>query len=1392
MSAGGLSTEERLRVLLAAAAAVQTARTPQEILEVSASELGKLGWRVAIYMLDSDGHTLRLRHNSLPAAPEADISIRTAPLLKRVIETCSPVFIPAGERNQADGLDALGDAPGGLSLAPIAQHDSGAGVLVVMSEDALNAGDLQAVGGFAGHIAVALESAALRSSLEAQIEQLAVLHDVSLEIAVELDEGKLLKAICDHAARMLQVTGVGLWMITPERDALELVAGYNPHNPYTGMRLRLDEGVAGQVASSGQPLAIEDYSRWERRLPQYPSRMFFGVLGVPLVWRGSVLGVLVASDTRQPRRFTPGDIRLLALWAQQAVVAVQNARAYRAEQDRRRLAEIFHDAVAALGSHLVLDDVLELVLEFLEKIITCTSCSISLVSDQDVLRIAAARGFDNISELKGARWKIADDLKVRTMLTTRRPFIIGDTRLDAQWLHIPGSDRIRAWLGAPLMIGDRLVGVLNVDHEQPNFYRSEDAETAAMFAGQVVAAIENAQLYAQAQQRVCELQGLNDIALAFSAMVNVRDMAHLVTERVARVLSADKCAILLFSPDQREARALFPAHGLTEEQAARLRFPLGGEPRLDFSRQDARVIVNDLAELSPALRFLFFSIGIRSLAVATMTAREQMLGALLVANRAGTAHAFESFASEDVAWLASVAAQAAIALDNARLYEEMARQQTYYQSVIDSTGAVIYTVDRELRLTSFSAEWDRTIAQNGHSELLSAYLLGRPLMEFFTHPARARWSTLCTMILSGGQGEEGPLHHEEIEVETTGDHQTFYLTAGPLKDHAGAVTGIIFVSQDLTAQKTAERAAQQRARELAALYAISTAANQSLELTTVLDHALPVVANISGADGVQAYVLEDGQWRLAAHTGQLAQNLPECNQLPTLAIQAISDGEPLVIPDLSQADSDVESAFRCGEMLAQVYMPLHARRRLLGALRLGWRRPYSPAERDLTLWLSIGRQISVAMVNAQLYQASERRERKTRALYEIIRQLALLDMYRSPENVLPRLYDLVEYDIAGMLVSQGAGRLFMHVAGLVGQAAVEQMEKRLVDEYYMLGLSQLDGAGLERVILGVVPEAHTGEGTLTSFVIAPLSIGQRILGVLALGSQRDVTYSDADQRMLLTLGNQIAIAVENARLYQVLQDRAHALERAYAELKESDRLKDELVQNVSHELRTPLTFIKGYVQLLLEGGMGELTPAQHQSLDIVVRKTDMLTRLVGSIVTLERVGRAGLHAQPMSLAEQANLVLDTCAATSRLRRVTLACDFPPVLSLVVGDRDQISEVFDNLLSNALKFTPAGGAITVRGREEGEFVRVEVSDTGIGIPSDKLDKIFERFYQVDGTSRRKFGGAGLGLAIVKEIIHAHGGQVGVMSELGRGSTFYFTLPKAPAAQDQVERDSTEGR
>jgi signal transduction histidine kinase len=300
--------------------------------------------------------------------------------------------------------------------------------------------------------------------------------------------------------------------------------------------------------------------------------------------------------------------------------------------------------------------------------------------------------------------------------------------------------------------------------------------------------------------------------------------------------------------------------------------------------------------------------------------------------------------------------------------------------------------------------------------------------------------------------------------------------------------------------------------------------------------------------------------------------------------------------------------------------------------------------------------------------------------------------------------------------------------------------------------------------------------SVRSLLTVPLRMQQRVIGTLSVDSDRSHAFTEADERLLTVAAAQAAVAIEKARLYANLEQRAKNLAEAYAELKEADRLKDEVVQNVSHELRTPLTFVKGYVQLLLEGNAGELTEEQKEYLGIVAEKTDVITGLVSNIMFLQQADRVPGGKTPVSLAQLAWRALRGCAATAETAKLTLVENLPENIPPVAGNEARLLQVFDNLLGNAIKFSPDGGQITVTVEDTGPVVQASVSDQGIGIPKDQQERIFERFYQIDGSARRRFSGAGLGLAIVKRIVETHGGQVWVESETGKGSTFYFTIPK----------------
>jgi signal transduction histidine kinase len=297
--------------------------------------------------------------------------------------------------------------------------------------------------------------------------------------------------------------------------------------------------------------------------------------------------------------------------------------------------------------------------------------------------------------------------------------------------------------------------------------------------------------------------------------------------------------------------------------------------------------------------------------------------------------------------------------------------------------------------------------------------------------------------------------------------------------------------------------------------------------------------------------------------------------------------------------------------------------------------------------------------------------------------------------------------------------------------------------------------------------------------LIPMRTRRQVIGILGVMSRRARTFTDRELTLLQAIAGQVGIAAENAQLYQAVRRHAARLESAYQELQDIDQKKDEFIQNVSHELRTPLSFLKGYVELLIDETLGPLGDAQREGLDIMIRRTNQMIRLVESITTMEAVNPETLDLRPLDLGELAHSALQSSRLAMEQASITPQEEIPPKLPPALADGTRIIQVFDNLLANAIKFSPEGGTITVRVREMRNHLRVEVADTGIGIPPEKQTLIFNRFYQVDGGSQRQFGGIGLGLAIVKVIVEAHGGRVGVKSEVGVGSTFYFTVPKADA-------------
>jgi signal transduction histidine kinase len=240
---------------------------------------------------------------------------------------------------------------------------------------------------------------------------------------------------------------------------------------------------------------------------------------------------------------------------------------------------------------------------------------------------------------------------------------------------------------------------------------------------------------------------------------------------------------------------------------------------------------------------------------------------------------------------------------------------------------------------------------------------------------------------------------------------------------------------------------------------------------------------------------------------------------------------------------------------------------------------------------------------------------------------------------------------------------------------------------------------------------------------------------------------------------------------------AQAFNRMSDELEHVERSRRDLVANVSHELKTPIAAIRAHLENLLDG-VERPDPA---TLQVMLEQSDRLTRLVDQLLDLSELesGDVPLRREPFELGPVVSQVLSEIEVAGGTGGVELRDELAAGLPPVDADAERIHQVLFNLVDNAVRFTPPGGAVTVRAERHDAAVRIEVVDTGVGIAPEHLPRLFERFYRVDQARSRGAGGTGIGLAIARSVVEAHGGQLRAESELGRGSTFTFELPAAPA-------------
>jgi signal transduction histidine kinase len=286
------------------------------------------------------------------------------------------------------------------------------------------------------------------------------------------------------------------------------------------------------------------------------------------------------------------------------------------------------------------------------------------------------------------------------------------------------------------------------------------------------------------------------------------------------------------------------------------------------------------------------------------------------------------------------------------------------------------------------------------------------------------------------------------------------------------------------------------------------------------------------------------------------------------------------------------------------------------------------------------------------------------------------------------------------------------------------------------------------------------------------------IGTIAVFRDLVEPFTERQIEAITTFANEAVIAIGNIELFR-------EIEMANEKLRELDRMKSNFVSNVSHELRTPLTAIEGLLDNMLDGLTGQLNVKQAQYVAALKESTDRLARLIDDVLDLSIIERGTIELKPISFSFSSLIheVTDTLKPVAKQKLVDLEVAALDRHLTAWADRDKITQVLTNLISNGIKFTPSQGEVKIAVQKNGSgWVQVSVMDTGPGITHEEVNKIFNEFYQIKQPGEGKAKGVGLGLAISKKLVEMHGGRIWVESELGKGSTFFFTVPVEPFSVD----------
>jgi PAS domain S-box-containing protein len=1230
--------------------------------------------------------------------------------------------------------------------------------------------------------------------------ELALLNRAGQAFNSTLDLDQVLVAVLEEACFLLNATASSVWLIEPETGELACRHATGPQSgAVRGWRLAPGQGFAGWVARSDQSLVVPDIQADERHFTIYEKTglALRSIISVPLRVKEGVIGVIHVADA-EVDRFGDMDLELLEPLAATAAIAIENARLYaqaqqeiterkRAEEEIARRAEelvVLNELAQALTARLDIEEILEEAYRGVSRLLDTTNFYIALYdSDRDEVTLAI-----DVTEGEVRRplvSRCSGQGLTEYIVHSRTPVLIQENlpdRLEEMGIEPIGRSAL-SWLGVPLITGDRVLGVMAVQsYAASHAYDEQDLNMLTAITSQAAVALENARLYEQAQQEIAErkraeealerrlgqLGALSQASRAVTASLELDQVLAEIVSLASGVVASDYTGVVLVDEAGNVSRSIENLPGVP---ALNHRIREEGLTRWIFRSREA-VVVDEIREdgtMEPALdegaprsaNPYLAEAGVKSVAGLPLMVKNRLLGVLYL-------HSLRAGAFRDqLPLLTAFANQAAIAIENGRLFQAEREQRELAEALTEAAASVSSTLELERMLNHILEQVERVVAGDAfnimlieeeddvrmagwrgyerldkeisgatfpiakYPNLLKMIQTGEPVVtpDTATDPnwvPRERQEWLRSYV--GAPIQVGGLTVGFLNVDSTQSEQFGPEDARRLKAFASHVAAAVE-----NAQLYAEQ--QHRAEEASMLLEISNAINSTLEPTLILKEVALRAARACRAARCTIFLLDEHGETLRPITSQFAsgradrkmwqlfkearapwrlENLPQANQV-------VRERRPLLILD-ARASFLPRQWVEPFDLRSVLVVPLVSRERVAGLMALDHPEPgHMFTHEQINLAMTIGGQAAVAIENAQLYgELRDHAERLEQRVQERTAQIQA--QYARQEAILRSASD-------GIVVADTGGEVLQ--------------VNPVADAWLTRTLSPQDADRLREA------------------------------------AQTLAQHAEKRPKETLELTG-LDLELEAAPISEPKEGEAAAVVSIHdvSHLKALDRMKSRFVTNVSHELRTPVTTIKLYAELM------QRNPEKWQEyLATLVQEADRQARLVEDILQISRIdtGRLEMKPHPTSLNKLTTAAVARHQALAQERGLTI--EHLPAKSdpLALADPDRMAQVLANLMTNAVQYTSEGGQVTVStGKEKAEgrvWAVTKVVDTGMGIPAQELPHVFERFFRGSKPRSMQISGTGLGLAIAKEIAELHGGRVTVESEVGVGTTFTIWLPLA---------------